>query len=682
MRKLLPLCAVAMVVLGCSSPTPKDQAEAAKPKFGTWGVETADMDPTVRPGNDFFDYAVGSWAKSLKISDDEQCAGVNVDVDDNIKRNVQAIVETAGDERDDKPAQQISDLYAAYMDEATIDKRGIEPVRKYLTAIDGATDRPGLDAALVNVTGDSSLVFGPFDLYRDIDPNTPNRYLPVYWQGGLSMNDRAYYLDQDPDTVDIRKQFVAHAQRLLGLAGYTDSATQAKQILALETKLAEVQWPTEDTYDVTKTNAVMARREAEQLATGVPLAKLFDANGVPADADVQIAMPDVLQKTAAIFASEPVADWQAYLRYQVLSKYGNFLTKPIADEVFSFDEGVLLGTEARRPRAEEAVDFVSEQLGDAVGQRYVEKYFPERTKQQVSDMMTNFETAYATTIDHAAWMSEQTKAEAKAKLATLVTKVGYPEHWKSYDTAEINSDDLVGNADSLQAWLVHDDASKFGKPLDHLEWSTTAQTNNAFYYPQLNDITMTAGILQAPFFDPAADAAANYGATGATIGHEISHAFDSEGRKADSTGALRDWWTPADAERYESSAARLAAQFDQYEPLPGQHIDGTLTLTENIADLVGLEVAYDAYQLSLGGKKAPVIDGFTGDQRFFIAYAASWKELCRDESVRDDLKSNPHSPPEYRVNGIVRNMDEWYTAFDVKEGDALYLAPKDRVKMW
>jgi putative endopeptidase len=522
----------------------------------------------------------------------------------------------------------------------------------------------------------------PFPAGITIDPNDPTRYITAIDQGGLSLGERDYYLNQDPESVALREKFVAHVEKMLSLAGYQDAQAQAQRVLALETALAQVQRTQEEARDVEKSNNIMPRAEVEKLGAGAPLKEMFDALGFPADVDMQVAAPDVLTKTAQLFATEPVESWKSYQRFHVLAAYGGQLSKPFSEEMFDFSGRVLSGQEQRSPRDRRGVSLVSGALGDAVGERYAEAHFTQDTKDQALTLVENLRRAYAARIDDAEWMSPETREQAQAKLTAMVAKIGYPDKWESYDDVDIVPDDLFANARSLEQWASAESLKKLSKPVDRTEWGTTPQTNNAFYVPRFNDITFPAGILQPPYFDAAADPAANYGAIGATIGHEMSHAFDDQGRKVDSTGTMRDWWKPADAQRYEAEADKLTTQFDAYEPLSGMHVNGALTLGENIADLAGLRIAYDAYKLSLEGKEAPVIDGLTGDQRFFLAYAASWKSLCRPEIQRLLLQSDVHSPAKYRVNGIVRNMDEWYDAFDVKEGDALYLRPEDRIRVW
>ena len=668
-----------LVLVGCDHPT----EQPPKPKVGAWGVDVADMDKSVRPGNDFFDYVLGAWVKQAKIPPDKVCAGVSLDIQNQLDSDLKAIVEGAAAKH--APAgeisQQIGDLYASYMDEALLNRKGVEPVRPLLASVDGINDRPGLNAVLVSFNGKTQ-VDDPFPVSVIIDPNRPTRYIPNIWQGGLSLGDRGYYVNTDPESVELRNKFVAHAARLFGLAGYGDSQQQAEQLLALETKLAEVQLPQEEERDVAKTNNIMPRADVEQLGQGAPLREMFDTLKLPAATDFQVGMPDVLHKTAGLFATEPLDAWKAYMRYHVLHAYSGELSTPFADELFDFYGRTMAGAQERAPREKRGVTRVSNGLGDPVGELYVGAHFSQQTRDKARALVENLRTAYGKRIDAASWMAPETKKEAQAKLAALVAKIGYPDKWKSYATVTIHADDLVGNENNLAVWGWNDSVSKLGKPIDRAEWDMTPQTDNAYYSPRLNDIVFPAAILQPPNFDPAADPAANYGAIGATIGHEMSHAFDDQGRKSDGTGMQRDWWTPADAERYVRESDKLVEQFNGYEPLPGNRINGKLTLGENIADLAGLRIAYDAYKLSLGGREAPVIDGLTGDQRFFIAFAASWKEICRPETERNRLLSDVHSPAKFRVNGIVRNMDEWYAAFNVQPGDSLFVKPEERVRVW
>jgi putative endopeptidase len=684
MRALV--CAFAMalsnclVLTACGSPPAEPPP---KPQFGTWGVDTAAMDRSIRPGNDFFDYVLGSWVKKAQIRPDDTCTGTDLDIQDKLDSDIASVVKGAVAQRAAKGevSQQIGDMYRSYMDEPAMNKRGLNPIKPFFTAIDGIVDRAGLNSVMVSNNRMHTSIDDPFPVGVTIDPHDPTRHLAVITQGGLSLGSRDYYLDQDDAAVKLRANFMAHVERLFNLAGVPDAHAQAERMLALETKMAQVQWPKERTRVVENVSNFMPRSEVEKLAAGAPLKEMFDAIGYPSNTDFQVGMPEVLTKTAQLFATEPIESWKSYMRYQVIAAYGRFLSSPISDEGAAFSRQVS-GQQERAPREERAVSFVDGVMGDAVGERYVQTHFSERTKDEVLALVDNLRMAYKARIENAKWMSPETRNEALKKLAALVPKIGYPDKWEDYSLLNIVPDDLFANVRGLEDWASKKNLEDLIKPVDRIEWNITPQTNNAYYSPRLNDIVFTAAILQPPNFDVGADPAANYGNIGAIIGHEMSHAFDDQGRKSDSLGRQRDWWTPADAARYQSEVDKLVAQFNGYEPLPGVHINGTTTLGENIADLAGLRMAYDAYKRSLGGKEAPVIDGFTGDQRFFIAYASSWKKLCRPETQRIALQSDPHSPEKYRVNGIVRNMDEWYSAFGVTDSDALYLKPEDRVRVW
>jgi putative endopeptidase len=681
MRAFIRVLAVGLstglVLTGCASPPPP------KPQVGTWGVDIADMDKGIRPGDDFFDYALGTWVKKAQFRPDKTCTGTDLDIQDKLDGDIASVVKGAVAEHAAKGSisQQIGDLYSSYMDEAAMNRRGLEPIKPFFTAIDGIHDRPGLSSVLVSNNKMRTSINDPFPTTVTIDPNDPSRYMAVILQGGLSLGERDYYLEQDADTVAVRTKFVAHVERVLGLAGFQDARAQAQRLLALETKMAEVQWPHERTRVVENVSNFMPRSEVEKLANGAPLREMFDALGYPPNTEFQVGMPEVLTKTAQLFATEPLESWKSYMRYQVIAAYGRYLSTPISDEMSNISRS-FSGQQQRAPTEKRAIAFANGVMGDAVGERYVATHFSRQTKDRVLALVENLRTAYAARIDNANWMSPATSAEAKNKLAALVPKIGYPDKWEDYSSLAIAPDDLFGNVRSLEEWASKKIVDDLDKPVDRVEWNITPQTNNAYYSPRLNDVVFTAAILQPPKFDVAADPAANYGNIGAVIGHEMSHAFDDQGRKSDSLGRRRDWWTPADAERYQREVDKLVAQFDGYEPLPGVHVNGTTTLGENIADLAGLRVAYDAYKLSLNGAEAPIIDGLTGDQRFFLAYAGSWKTLCRPETQRLRLQSDTHSPEKYRVNGIVRNIDEWYEAFGVKDGDALYLRPEDRVRVW
>ena len=497
----------------------------------------ADMDTSVRPGNNFFDYAVGSWVKDAKIPADRLCAGYDLDIQDKLDADVKTIVERATAEHapTGEISQKIGDLYASYMDEAKLNELGAEPVKPLLEAVDGITDKAGLDKVLVTFNATAS-VSDPFPLSLTIDPNDPTRYVPVMSQGGISLGDREYYVGTDPQSIAVRTKFVDHVDRMLKLAGYPDSREQAEKVLAVETALAQVQLPTEELRDVEKSNNIMARADVEKIATGAPLHEMFDALKIPATTDFLVGSPEVLTKTAQVWASAPIEQWQAYLRYQVVAAYGGQMSAPFENELFDFFGKQLTGAKDRSPRQERGMSVVNGALGDAVGRLYVDEHFAGHTKEQALGLVDNLRTSFAARIDQATWMQPETAKEAQAKLAALVTKIGYPDTWDSYESLAIKPDDLVGNVRRLGVWSWDDQLSKLTKPVDRTQWAMTPQTNNAYYSARLNDIAFPAGILQSPYFDPAADPAVNYGAIGSTIGHEMSHAFDDQGRKSDGLG--------------------------------------------------------------------------------------------------------------------------------------------------
>ena len=658
------------------------QQEAAKPKFGAWGYDTALGDPSAKPGDDFWRYALGGWLKTAQIPADRTFTGVDLALIQQAETDVKALIDeaAASSPAAGTNAQKIGDFYAAYMDEATIEKAGVEPIRRDLTAIDEAKDKAALAPVFAHLLRAGAVT--PFNFYIDINPKDPTRYIAVYDQGGLSFGERDYYLSAKPEIVKLRGEFVAHVERLLKLAGYADAAAQAQAILALETKMARAHWPPEKARERDLTTNIRTRAQVDTLAPGEPFAGALTGAGLAGQSDFMIAEPDVLQKTAALVRSEPLDAWKAYLRYQTLSNYAPFLPKAFDDENFAFYGKAIRGAQAQKERWRRGVDYVNAAMGEAVGQLYVAKHFPPSSKESVLALVENLRASLKTKIEAAVWMSDPTRKEALLKLAAFLPKIGYPDNWKDYSSITVTRADLIGDVKSAEEWAWNDQTRHLGGAIERDEWLMTPQTVNAYYRPETNEITFPAAILQPPYFDPAADPAVNYGAIGAVIGHELSHGFDDQGRKSDSTGKLRDWWTKEDAARYTAEAKQVIAQYNAFEPLPDLHINGAHTQGENIADLAGLAIAYDAYKISLGGKEAPVIDGVTGDQRFFLAFAQSWQTLYRPERLRDIVLTDEHSPPEYRVNGIVRNFDPWYSAFNVQPGEKLYLAPEQRARLW
>jgi putative endopeptidase len=675
------LCALALAA--CNQPATNAESSAPpKAKFGTWGYDPTLGDASVKPGDDFFRHALGAWLKTAAIPPDRTFTGVDLKLIEQAETDARQIIQEAGaaTPADGTNAQKIGDFYAAYMDEAGIEKKGVDPIRPDLSAIDEAATKAALAPIMGKMLRTNTTM--PFQGYVDIDPKDPTRYIFTFVQSGLSFGERDYYLKTTPDIVALRKAFVDHAAHMLTLAGYADGKPQAEKILALETKMAQIHWTPEKARERELTTNIRTREQVVDLAAGAPILEMLDVASLSEQADFIVSQPDVLTKTSALFASAPLDDWKAYLRYQTLVNYATFLPKAFDEERFAFYDKALRGAKQPKERWRRGVDYVNGALGEAVGQIYVQKTFPPASKAAVLALVENLRASLKAKIENAKWMSPSTRTEALIKLGTFLPKIGYPDKWKDYSTLTVTRGDLIADAKSGEEWAWNDQVKKLGGAIDRGEWLMTPQTVNAYYRPETNEVTFPAAILQAPYYDPAADAAVNFGAIGAVIGHEMSHGFDDQGRKSDSTGKLRDWWTKADAARYDKEAAKVVAQFSKYEPLPGLHINGKHTLGENIADLAGISIAYDAYKLSLGGKEAPVIDGVTGDQRFFLAYAQSWETLYSTERLRDITLTNEHSPAEFRVNGIVRNFDPWYAAFDVQKGDKLYLPPVQRARLW
>jgi putative endopeptidase len=678
----IALAAALSAGLALAACAPETAPTPSKPKFGAWGYDDAFGDKSVKPGDDFFRYANGGWLKTAQIPPDRTFTGIDLKLVEQAEADVKAIVEDAAKShpKADTNAQKIGDFYAAFLDEAAIEKNSLAPLRPDLDAIDQAADKAALAPTLAALMREGATM--PFAGYVDIDPKDPTRYIFVFDQSGLSFGERDYYLKTTPDMQKLRLTFLAHVERMITLAGYADAKAQAAAILALETKIAAAHWPPEKTRERELTTNIVSRDQLLKFAAGAPMDEVLSSAGLAGQNEFIVAEPDVLTKVAKLYTSVPLADWQSYLRYQTLVNYAAFLPKTFDEESFSFYGRALRGAQAQKERWRRGVDTVNAAMGEAVGELYVAKHFPPASKAAVLTLVENLRASLKGKIEQAAWMSDYTRTEALAKLASFLPKLGYPDKWKDYGLVQINRANLIGSAKSAEEWAWKDQIDKLGAPIDRGEWLMTPQTVNAYYRPETNEVTFPAAILQAPYYDLAADPAANYGAIGAVIGHEMSHGFDDQGRKSDSTGKLRDWWTKADIARYGKEADKVVAQYNAFEPLKGLHINGKHTLGENIADLAGIAIAYDAYKISLNGAEAPVIGGVTGDQRFFLAYAQSWQTLYRDERLRDIVLTDEHSPPEYRVNGVVRNFDPWYAAFNVQPSEKLYLAPGKRARLW
>ena len=652
---------------------------APKPRYGTWGLELQDMDRSVKPGDGFYHYAEGTWLRTHPIAADKVGAGYNYDLPDEAEQQVRAIVEEAAAHPDTATARKVGDFYAAWMDEGGIAARGLTPARPFLQRIDAVGDR----AALVRLMMEPGFA-SPVNVGIGADQDDPTHYAAVAGQARLGLPTRDYYLLPGAKYDAIRQAYRAYIVQLLTLATLPDAAGRADRIIALETRLAQDQWTPERRRDPVATHNPMTRPQLTALAPQFDWTPTLAAMGLGAAKTVDVGEPSAVAAAGKRLDDVPLETWKEYLTFRFLSDHASYLPKAFDDARFGFYSKTLNDVPEQRARWKRGVQQIDGSLGEAVGRIYVERHWPAATARAAGELVDDMRAAYRDKIAGAAWMDDATRTRALAKLATFDPRVGHPAKWIDYSGLAVSRTDPLANAVASERFDWQLELQRFPHPVDRGLWGMTPQTVNAYYDPTLNQITLPAAILQAPFFDAAADPAVNYAETGATtIGHEMGHGFDDQGRQYDEAGRLRDWWTPATAAKYKAKADRLAAQFDAYEPIPGVHIKGRLTLGENLADLGGLETAYAAYRRYVARHgEPPVIDGFTGDQRFFLAFAQAWQGKRREGAVRQQLLSDPHSPDQYRVDGIVRNFDPWYKAFGVKPGDKLYLAPAERVRVW
>ncbi|NVJ70040.1 MAG: M13 family peptidase [Alphaproteobacteria bacterium] len=660
--------------------------QTAAPELGEFGVDLTAQKTSVKPGDNFFEYMNGTWLDTFELPADRTNYGAFTVLAERSRDRTKAIIDEVTSEEFPMGSmeQKIGDYYNSYMDTEAVNAKGIEPLRPLLDEIAAVEDVADL-TKMFGRDGKDSMV-SPISGGLGIDRENPDYYILNLGLGGMGLPDRDYYLEDTERFQGIREAYKAHIAEMLGFAGVgaEDAAAQAEAILALETKLAEKQWARSDRRDRTKNFNPTTMDELKANYTGFDWDAFFAAGDIEGLKKVNVTGPQPLKDAIAIVNEVPVADWKAYLAYHTISNHAAILSADIDAANFNFYGKTLRGQPEQQARWKRATARVGalDALGEAIGQVYVKRHFPPEAKAEMEKLVENLRTAMGERIDGLAWMGEETKKEAHKKLASFNPKIGYPKKWKDLSKINIVKGDLFANAKAIDAFNYDDLLGRFKRTTDKDEWFMTPQTVNAYYNPQFNEIVFPAAILQPPFFDLAADAAVNYGGIGAVIGHEMGHGFDDQGSKSDANGVQRNWWTDEDRAAFEKLTSKLGEQYGKYEAVPGHFVDGTFTMGENIGDLGGLRMAYHAYKLSLNGKEAPVIGGLTGDQRFFMAWAQVWKRKYRDEELINRLKSDPHSPSKFRTNGIVRNMDEWYTAFDVKEGDALYLAPEERVQIW
>jgi predicted metalloendopeptidase len=662
-----------------------DSAAKGKPQLGSFGVDLSAQDKSVKPGDDFNRYVNGHWLDTYQLKDYETTYGSFNILRDQSEAQVHAIIESLHKRKDlarGSDALKLRDYYASYMDRAARDAAGIAPLQPVLDRIGAISSKAALIEAFGNSDLDSSAA--PLRFNVELDRKDPDQYLVGLRVGGLGLPDRDYYLNPDARFAGIRTAYLAHIERMLGFAGVKDAKARAQAVLALETELAKPQWERAQLRDRDKTYNVATLAELTKQYPGYDWAAQAKAQGLPALDRVNVVTPSAVQPVIEVVARTPLPVWRDYLTFHAVRGNAPLLSREMDDAAFAFTGTVLGGQKAQRDDWKRAVAAVTgtDGLGDAMGKLYVEKNFSPQAKAAMQALVENLRTALRSNIEKIDWMGDATKAEAYRKLSTFRPKVGYPDKWRDYSSVTIVPGDLMANVMQMRRYGRNDQVRRIGTRPDRDEWFMTPHTVNAYYNSTFNEIVFPAAILQAPFFDLNADPAVNYGGIGAVIGHEMGHGFDDQGSKSDYAGVQRNWWTDADRAGFEQRTKALGAQYNAFCPLPGQCVNGALTMGENIGDLGGVSMAYTAYQLSLGGKPAPVIDGVSGDQRFFLSWAQVWKSKYRDEALLNLIKTNPHSPGQYRAYGPLRNFDPWYQAFDVKAGDKLYVAPDQRVRIW
>jgi putative endopeptidase len=689
LRNLLATALVSALA-GCIV-TPALAADATTADSASVGIDLSYIDHSVKPGDDFFSYANGAWVKTAQIPADRSVTGPTQELEDLTAKRTADLIQNMSTTH---PApgtnnRKIADFYAAYMDASDIEKRGLAPIKAQLDQIDAIKTRDDLARVLgsemradvdpINATNyQTENLFGLFVAQGLEDPSHNIAYI---LQGGLGMPSRDYYLSQDPAMAGYRAKYLTYISALLKQAGVVNADAQAKTIMALETKIAQAQESLVDSEDIHKANNMWTLADYAQKAPGMNWSVYFKAAGLGDQKHIDTWQPNATVAIAALVGSEPIDAWKQLLRYHAIDMAAPLLPKAFADLNFDFYSGTLEGVPAQADRWKRAVDATSNDLDYAVGRVYAQKYFPPTAKTEVQDMVKNLVATFNERLDTLAWMAPATRAKAKEKLAALRVGVGYPDTWRDYSALVIRPDDALGNHERAMQYRYHYQLAKLGKAVDRGEWWMTPQTVDAVNLPVQNALNFPAAVLQPPFFFPHGDAAVNYGATGATIGHEISHSFDNLGSEFNAQGKLENWWTPQDAAHFKATTQKLVQQYNRYEALPGLFVNGQQTLGENIADVAGLAVAYAAYHRSLHGKPAPVINGLTGDERFFLAYAQSWRVKMRDAELRQRLSTDVHAPDNIRAQAV-RNIDGWYAPFHVQAGEKLYLSPDDRVKIW
>jgi len=654
----------------------------------TSGIAMEYLEPAVRPQDDFFRYLNGKWLKNVEIPADKPYLDPFIDLSELSMTQLRGIVEKAqaasadGRSATDPDIRRIGDFYTSFMDEARLEQLGVTPLQGELDRIAALKDHAELPALLARL--DRAGVRLPFDLDIRLDNKDATKYVAALGQSGLGLPERDYYLKADDKKLaGIKAKYQAHVEKVLAMGGHANAAAAAQAIIDFETALAGAQWTPVERRDPVKAYNKVALADLSGSAPGFDWRRWQDAIGLSGKTTyVIVGQPSYLKAFAAIATTTPLDTWKAYLAMRVLVSYSPYLSKAFVDENFAFFGKTVYGVDENEPRWKRGVGVIEGSQGEALGKLYVAQYFPAERKARVDAMVQNLLAVFRQSIDKLDWMSPATKKEAQLKLSKITRKIGYPDKWRDYSALVVKRDDLVGNVRRAREFEFDRELNKLGKPVDRQEWGMTPQTVNAYYEPETNEIVFPAAILQPPFFNADAEDAVNYGGIGSVISHEISHGFDDQGAQYDGDGNLRDWWTAEDSRKFKARARMLVDRYNAFEPLQGYHVNGELTLGENIADNSGLAIAYKAYHVSLAGKPAPVIDGLSGDQRLFMGFGQLWRQKMRDNTLVMILKSDPHSPGEARTNGTLPNHPAFYQAFGVKPGDKMYLAPKDRVSIW
>lgn len=647
------------------------------------GISIANFDDSVRPQDSLYLSVNGNWISRTAIPEDKSNLGAFTSLGDNASEELRGIIEDLASSKDKKPGsveQKVGDFYAAFMDEQTVDALGIEPLKPLFAEIDAVRTSADLQIEMGHLMQDGIGV--PVVPYVHPDSKNGNVNILDLWQLGISLPDRDFYLETDPKLAVIRQRYEQYMAQMMSMAGFSTPDAVAANVLDLETRIATAHWDKVKVRDPVKGYNPYAVEDLPKLAPQIAWPEYLKAMGAPEVKTILVSQPSFVTDYGKLLASVPLQTWKDYLKWLTLNSYAPYLSKPFVDENFAFFEKTLNGIPQNTPRWKRGVNLIEQNMGEAVGQVYVKRYFPPESKTEMESLVQNLAAVYKTSIENVDWMSATTRKAALDKLAKMKVMVGYPDHWRDYSRFQVQPGKLVEDIRAANAFDNQRHMDEIGKPADRSEWIMTPQTVNAYSNPELNEVVFPAAILQPPFFQADADPAVNYGGIGAIIGHEMSHAFDNTGSEYDGDGHLKSWWTDEDKKKYDQKINALMAQYDKFEPIHGYFVNGKYTLGEDIADLAGLTIAYRAYHLSLAGKEAPVIDGLTGDQRFFMGWAQVWRRKYRDENLLTRLKTDTHAPSEYRCDGVVTNMDSFYKAFDVQPGDKLYTLPDQRISLW